>query len=157
MLQFFTSLEGTSFATWLRESNTIWAYPTVLTLHTVGLALLVGASMALDLRLLGFARRIPVATLSKSFRVMWFGFWLNLITGLMLFAADASTKGTTRLFAFKLGLVAVGVASVLLIERVVFRSDPERASATWPARTLAAVSLLVWVAAITAGRFMAYV
>ena len=70
MLQFFTSLESTSFATWLRESNTIWAYPTVLTLHTVGLALLVGASMALDLRLLGFAPRIPVATLSKSFRVM---------------------------------------------------------------------------------------
>ena len=157
MLQFFTSLESSTFATWLRESNTIWAYPMVLTLHTVGLALLVGASMALDLRLLGFAPRIPVATLSKSFRVMWFGFWLNLVSGLMLFAADASTKGTTRLFAFKLVLVAVGVGSVLLIERVVFGGDPERASTTWPARTLAAVSLVVWVAAITAGRFMAYV
>jgi hypothetical protein len=88
---------------------------------------------------------------------MWFGFWLNLITGLMLFAADASTKGATRLFIFKLGLVAVGVGSVLLIERVVFGGDPERASTTWPARTLAVVSLVVWGAAITAGRFMAYV
>ena len=157
MLQFFTSLESTSFATWLRESNTIWAYPMVLTLHTGGLALLVGASMALDLRLLGFAPGIPVATLSKSFRVMWFGFWLNLITGLMLFVADASTKGATRLFAFKLGLVAAGVASVFLIERVVFGGDPERTSTTWRARTLAGVSLVIWVAAITAGRFMAYV
>lgn len=157
MLQLFTSLESTSFAIWLRESNTIWAYPTVLTLHTVGLALLVGASMALDLRLLGFAPRIPVAALSKSFRVMWFGFWLNLATGLMLFAADASTKGATRLFAFKLGLVVMGVVSVLLIERVVFRGDPERASTRWPARGLAAASLVVWLAAITAGRFMAYV
>lgn len=156
-MSFLTTLESTSFASWLRESNTIWAYPTVLTLHTVGLALLVGASAALDLRLLGFAPRIPVAALSKSFRVMWFGFWLNLITGLMLFAADASTKGATRLFIFKLGLVAVGVGSVLLIERVVFGGDPERASTTWPARTLAVVSLVVWGAAITAGRFMAYV
>ncbi len=156
-MSFLTTLESTSFATWLRESNTIWAYPTVLTLHTVGLALLVGASAALDLRLLGFAPRIPVAALSKSFRVMWFGFWLNLITGLMLFAADASTKGATRLFVFKLGLVAVGVASVLLIERVVFGGDPERAEHAWPARALAVVSLVVWGAAITAGRFMAYV
>ena len=157
MSQLFTSLESTSFAIWLRESNTIWAYPTVLTLHTVGLALLVGASMALDLRLLGFAQRIPVATLSKSFRVMWFGFWLNLTTGVMLFTADASTKGATRLFAFKLALVTAGVASVLLIERVVFRGDPERASTRWPARALAVTSLVVWIAAITAGRFMAYV
>ena len=156
-MSFLTTLESTSFAAWLRESNTIWAYPTVLTLHTVGLALLVGASAALDLRLLGFAPGIPVAALSKSFRVMWFGFWLNLVTGLMLFAADASTKGATRLFVFKLGLVAVGVASVLLIERVVFGGDPERAVARWPARALAVVSLVVWGAAITAGRFMAYV
>jgi hypothetical protein len=88
---------------------------------------------------------------------MWFGFWLNLATGLMLFAADASTKGATRLFAFKLGLVVMGVVSVLLIERVVFRGDPERASTRWPARGLAAASLVVWLAAITAGRFMAYV
>lgn len=157
MLQYFTMLESTSFATWLRESNTIWAYPMVLTLHTVGLALLVGASMALDLRILGFAPRVPMAALSKSFRIMWVGFWVNLTSGLMLFTADASTKGATRLFAFKLGLVAVGVASVLLIERVVFRDDPEGASGRWPARGLAVVSLVVWIAAITAGRFMAYV
>lgn len=157
MLDIFTTIENTAFASWLRESNTIWAYPMILTLHTVGLALLVGASMALDLRILGFAPRVPLAALSKSFRVMWVGFWVNLVSGLMLFAADASTKGATRLFAFKLGLVAVGVASVLLIERMVFRGDPEGASGTWPARGLAVVSLVVWVAAITAGRFMAYV
>ena len=108
-MSFLTTLESTSFATWLRESNTIWAYPTVLTLHTVGLALLVGAS-ALDLAL-GFAPRIPLR-LSKSFRVMWFGFWLNLITGLMLFAADASTKGRhVSSFQARAGGVGVGACS----------------------------------------------
>ena len=47
MTDFFATLENLQFSTWLRESNSIWAYPTMLTLHTIGLALLVGASAAL--------------------------------------------------------------------------------------------------------------
>jgi len=56
MQELFATIEGSNVSTWLRESNTIWAYPLVLTLHTVGLALLVGANTTLDLRLLGFGR-----------------------------------------------------------------------------------------------------
>ena len=58
MTDFLTAVENSAFSTWLRESNSIWAYPTVLTLHTIGLALLVGANAALDLRVLGVGRRI---------------------------------------------------------------------------------------------------
>ena len=49
MMEYLAALEGSAFSTWLRESTSIWAYPTVLTLHTVGLAVLVGANWALDL------------------------------------------------------------------------------------------------------------
>jgi|KBSMisStandDraft_5_1062788.scaffolds.fasta_scaffold65786_3 hypothetical protein len=159
MQELFATIEGSNVSTWLRESNTIWAYPLVLTLHTVGLALLVGANTTLDLRLLGFGRRIPLSVMQQSFRVMWAGFWINAISGAFLFAADATTKGSTRLFALKLGLVLLGVIVIVATRRTVFVEgiDVDGISVSGLAKTLAVLSLLIWVTAITAGRLMAYV
>ena len=92
MMALLAALEHTAFATWVREANTVWAYPTVLTLHTVGLAVLVGANAAVDLRFLGFGRQIALAEMERFFPAMWAGFWLNAITGAMLFTIDATTK-----------------------------------------------------------------
>jgi hypothetical protein len=156
MQDLFFNLESSSIATWLRESNTIWAYPMVLTLHTVGLALLVGANTTLDLRLLGFGRSIPLAVMARSFRVMWIGFWINAVSGALLFVADATTKGSTRLFAMKLGLVVLGVVVIMATRRVAFGKDAEGATVSGLAKGLAALSLVIWVAAIAAGRLMAY-
>ena len=156
-MEFLSTLESSGLATWLRESNSIWGYPTILTLHTVGLALLVGANTVLDLRLLGFATRLPLEELSRAFRVMWIGFWLNAVSGAMLFVADATTRGTSRLFIGKLFLVGFGVLVIIAIRRQVFGAAPARPSIGLTAKLLAATSLLVWVAAITAGRLMAYV
>lgn len=155
-MQWLTALQGTMFATWVRESNSIWAYPTILTLHTVGLGILVGANWALDLRLLGVARRVPLAPLRQLFPVMWFGFWVNAATGFMLFAPDATTKGATMLFVTKLGLVLLAVIAVKLTDRIVFGRDAEPARVTNTARLLAVASLLLWAAAIATGRYMAY-
>jgi hypothetical protein len=60
-MQFLASIEHSGFGTWVREAPTIWAYPTVLFLHTVGLAFLVGINVAIDLRILGVARSMPLA------------------------------------------------------------------------------------------------
>ena len=89
MHEYLTALEQTGLATWVRESNSLWAYPTVLTLHTVGLGVLVGANWALDFRLLGVAPRVPLAPLRRLFPLMWFGFWINAVTGVLLLMADA--------------------------------------------------------------------
>lgn len=156
MMDVLTTLEGSAFSTWLRESSTVWAYPTVLTLHTVGLAVLVGASWALDLRVLGFVEGIPLSALQKTFPAMWIGFWVNAISGVMLFAADATTKGTTTLFLSKLGLIVIGVLTIFLIKRTVYGRG-ELARIGLSAKALAVTSLLVWIAAIAAGRWMAYV
>lgn len=156
-MDILSSLESSGFSIWLRESNSIWGYPTILTLHTVGLALLVGANAVLDLRLLGFAQRLPLEELSRAFRVMWIGFWLNAVTGAMLFAADATTRGTSRLFIGKLFLVAFGVLVIVAIRRQVFGVTPDRPRIGARAKLLAVTSLAVWIAAITAGRLMAYV
>jgi hypothetical protein len=157
MMEWLTAVEGSGFAIWVRESNSIWAYPTVLTLHTVGLGLLVGANWALDLRLLGVGPNIPLAPLRRLFPAMWIGFWLNAVTGVMLFAAEATTKGTTTIFMVKLGLVAVAVAVMRLTERSVYGRGLPIAAVTGTARALAAVSVVLWMAAIATGRFMAYV
>ncbi len=98
MMELLATLEASGFGTWLRESGSIWAYPAVLTLHTMGLGVLVGASTVLALRLLGCAPRIPLEPLQALFPIMWFGFWVNAITGVALFVADATTKGTTTVF-----------------------------------------------------------
>jgi len=155
MMNLLAALENSSFSIWLRGSPSLFAYPAVLTLHTLGLGVLVGTCMVLDLRILGFASAVPLATFAKSFRVMWLGFWVNALSGALLFAADATTKGTTTVFFAKLGLIVVGVATIPMIRRAIFRNG---AGAVTPgARRLAVVSLIVWVAAIAAGRLMAYV
>lgn len=142
---------------WLLGSNSIWAYPTVLTLHTFGMMVLVGACAVLDLRLLGFGRGIPLDSMQTLFRVMWGGFWLNLVTGSMLFAADATKRGTSTIFMVKLSLIALGVITIVLIKRDVYGKSPVPVTVSGTAKLLAIASLLVWGAAITAGRLLAYI
>jgi hypothetical protein len=157
MMEILASLEATGFSTWVKESSTIWAYPTILTLHTVGLGVLVGAAWAVDLRVLGVAQKIPLDTLAKLFPIMWIGFWVNTISGVVLFAADATTKGTTTIFMWKLGLIVVGVLTIVLLRRDLYKKGPAPGRIGGHARLLAVTSLLVWMVAIAAGRFMAYV
>jgi hypothetical protein len=153
MTDFLSAIENLPLSAWVRESNSIWAYPTMLTLHTVGLALLVGASAALDLRVLGWGQALALADLRPLFRWMWIGFWVNALSGVVLLMADASTKAAAPMFLIKLGLVAIGVAAMAAQKRETFAP----AAATAPgARSLALVSLTVWFTAIFAGRLMAY-
>ena len=151
------SLDQSAFSTWLLSSNSIWAYPTVLTLHTFGMMVLVGSALMIDLRLLGFGRAIPISSLERMFRIMWGAFWLNLFTGTMLFIADASKRATQPLFLLKLLLVASGIATIVLIRRRVFNGTKEPLVIGGDAKGLALTSLLVWCAAVTAGRLLAYV
>ena len=157
MMELLQALEGSAFSTWLRESPSIWAYPAILTLHTVGLGVLVGANWMVDLRVLGFARAIPGSVLSRAFPMMWAGFWLNAATGALLFAGDPTTKGTTAVFMGKLVLVAVGVVLMIALKRKLHGRDIDAGTAIPGVKALAATSLALWVAAIAAGRWMAYV
>ena len=157
MMELLQALEGSPFSAWVRESPSIWAYPTILTLHTVGLGVLVGANWMVDLRVLGFARAIPGSVLSRAFPMMWAGFWLNAVTGAVLFAGDPTTKGTTAVFMGKLVLVAVGVVLMIALKRRLRGRDIDAGTAIPGVKALAATSLVLWIAAIAAGRWMAYV
>ena len=150
-------IEATALATWVRESPSLWAYPTVLTLHTVGLGIVVGASTVVDLRLLGYARRIRLASLVPLFRLMAVAFALNAATGIMLFMADATTKSKQPVFFVKLLLIFAALWCTMQVRKVVGANDAQ-GDVDVPARAyrLAWITLLLWAGAITAGRLMAY-
>ena len=158
MADFTVWLEGSALGVWTRESGSLWAYPTILTLHTVGLGIVVGANAVVDFRLLGFAPRLPVPSLTPLFRFMWFGFALNALTGVVLFIAEATTRAKQPVFYIKLMLIALALVNTALIQTVVFRDPALLESDIIPrrGRRLATVSLLLWTGAITAGRLMAY-
>jgi hypothetical protein len=150
-------LSGTTFARWINESESLFAYPGMLFFHTFGLAIVVGISIAVDLRLLGFATRIPLTSMRALFRYLWLGFWINAVSGAMLFAADAPRKAQNPLFEIKLALVALGVMVTAFVYRHLLRveREPREPERTGP-KLMAIASLLIWTAAIAAGRLIAY-
>jgi hypothetical protein len=150
MASVLTQLEQSGLATWIRESGVLYGYPLILFLHTLGLSTVVGISTAIDLRLLGIASNIPLASLDKLFGLVWAGFALTAVTGTMLFVSDATKHASNPAFFVKLAFVAGGVATVALVRSRVFQRQQSGA-------LLAAASLGCWLVALSAGRLMAYV
>src|SRR5262245_57706603 len=155
-------IESFGIAVWLRESPSVWAHPTVLTLHTTGMAVLVGAAYVLDLRILGIGRNVPLSSYRWIFTLVAVGLTVNICTGLLLFVKNATSWGTALPFFIKMILVIASVGTLLPIRKYVLQgeaaglsADARRAEAG-RARMLAIVSILVWSGAVTAGRLLAY-
>lgn len=155
--QFLEAIENTGFSTWLRESESPFAFYFILLFHTFGLALLVGPSVVVDLRLLGVAPSIPIQPLRKFFRIMWAGFAINATTGVLLVIAYPTKSLTNLDFYIKLSIIALAVWVMYRIQREVFE-DSKLSEEDMLARgaTLAKYSLVLWFGAITAGRLLAY-
>ena len=154
---FLQAVELSGFSTWVRESSSLWAYPGVLFLHTLGLAFVVGMSVAISLRVLGVGSAAPIKPMEKFFPVMWAGFWINTFSGTILLAIDATNKLSSPVFYIKMSCIVLAVIAVQLTRNRVFRDpDTETKGVTTSARILAAVSIALWLGAIVAGRLMAY-
>jgi hypothetical protein len=111
----------------------------------------------IDLRILGFAPALPLAPMRKLLPLMWVAFWLNAATGTILMVIDATTKLRNPDFFVKMAFIFAAVIVQRLIEKRVLRDPPVDAPLTANARMLAALSLVCWLGAITAGRLLAYV
>lgn len=155
---FLEAIQESSFAIAISTSDSIWGYAFILTLHTVGLAMVMGASIVFDLRVLGVGHQFPVATFKKISGILWTGFIINAITGVVLFTTNAVTFGLQRTFYLKLTFILVAMVVGVRNRASVF-GDPASLAGNFPggARTLAALSLALWIGATFAGRYMAYV
>ena len=149
---FLLWFESTTFSIWVRESPSIFAFPMILAVHTIGLGLLAGINSALDLRILGIAKGIPVLEFRRFLPVMWLGLWLNVSSGILLLIAYPTKALTNPVFYLKLALIAVA----LRILRAVRRRALTEGAAPGTVKALAAWSLVCWASVITAGRLLAY-
>jgi len=155
MESFFEWLQGLSIANWIATDESIWSFPLILFLHSVGMGLTAGVMFMICLRLVGIGRPLPVSSMRMLFRIFWAGFVLNAITGSLLFAAHATITGNQPIYYAKLGLIAIGVALTFPLQKFV---DGDGSDGSIPAgvKGMAAVGLAVWVGVITTGRFIAY-
>ncbi len=149
---FFRWIETTAFSVWLVESPSLWAFPAVLAAHTIGLGLLAGLNVALDLRLLGAAHDIPPRSFIRFLPVMRLGLWMNVATGIALLLAYPTKALTNPVFYLKLTLIGVAL-TVLRNILLRIRAGETNSQAM---KVLAAASLILWASAITAGRLLAY-
>jgi len=152
------AVENAGFSQWVKQSGSLWAFPGILLMHTYGMAVLVGVIAGIDLKILGLMPALPLSPLRKFLPLVWIAFWVNAITGTILLAADATMKLTNPDFGVKMAFIVVAVIVQLMIQKRVF-GDPEvdRRPLSSNAKMLAAMSLVCWLGAITAGRLLAYV
>lgn len=157
-MDFLLRLEQSGFFSWVRESTSLFAFPGILLLHTIGMGLVVGISAGIDLRILGIAPALPLAPMEKFFPVLWIGFWINAVTGTILLLADATTKLANADFYVKMVFIALALINQRMLKTRVFR-DPliDNRPLSANVKILAVTSLFFWLGAITAGRLMAYV
>jgi hypothetical protein len=150
-------LENTWLSATLRDSPNVFLYPTILALHTLGLAFFVGVSAAIALRVLGVASAVPLAPLKKFYPIMWTGFGFNAVSGVLLLLIEP-TKFLT-MFDFYLKLLAIAGA-VYCNQALYVRCFGGAASVdSRPAaaeKRLAIAVLFLWGVSITAGRLTAY-
>ncbi len=157
-MAFLHWVQDSGLATWLRETETIWGEDFILVLHALGMAFLVGLNAAIDLRILGAARRLPLAPMEKFFPLMYAAFWVNAASGVMLLTAYPIRAFINPGFYVKMGGVALGILCLRRIKRQVFGNPAnlDRRPVALDGKILAGASLLSWGVTITAGRMMAY-
>jgi hypothetical protein len=153
---FFRSLQDSAFTEWFLGSDSIWTYPTVLTLHTVGMAILVGASFVIHLRVLQVARDVPLRRLLPLYRFIWIGFAINLLSGLILFVTEAADRIADPVFYVKMASIAAALWLGVIVKRRTIDRPGAPDVTTGLCRSMAAASLALWTIAIVAGRLMAY-
>jgi hypothetical protein len=142
----------------------LWLYPSIETVHLVGIGLLFGSIAVFDLRLLGFSRGISVKQLARHV-LPWSAaaFVLIIPSGLLMFTAHATELIDSEVFVLKMLLIMAGGLNAALFHTITFRTadvwDTEEMRKLPPppsVRAFAAISLLLWISVIACGRLLAY-
>jgi hypothetical protein len=152
-------LSETPFSAVMRES--VWAEPVVETVHVLTLTLFLGFVLFLDLRLLDVTlRRKRVSEMFAQFNPWLFGgFAVMIVTGLLLFSADPVSFYSTLFFKLKMIMLVLAGLNVVLFNATLGRriSEWDQAPRTpWKVKLAGAISLLLWVSIVAAGRGIAY-
>jgi len=136
------------------------AFPASETLHFIGLSLLFGSLLLVDLRALGFFKGLPLLTLHKLVPLAIAGFVLNLVTGILFIALDPMVYFGNTAFLWKMVLIGVAGVNALAFEFLVFRPLAAGNTAIEGGSLIkfsAALSLLLWCGVLVLGRLIPFV
>jgi hypothetical protein len=152
------ALEHSALGEVMRQA--MWLYPIANVLHVLAVVALVGSILAFDLRLMGAAKSLPVTSLARLLLpISAVGLVVAVVTGALLFTADATAVWNNPVFVYKLALIALGLVNITVFHFGVWRSAYHWAAdapAPLPAVAGAAVSIVSWAATATLGRLIAY-
>lgn len=159
LIDLFQMIERTSFGEFVRITPNL--YPILMALHVLGIAMLVGPAMVVDLRLLGIGSRyLSITALARMLLpVSRTGFGVVVLTGSCMFAGVALTVGSSAAAKWKAGLLILALLNVAVFHHGIYRSVETWAkSSRTPiaAKISALISMLAWTGVIFAGRFLAY-
>jgi hypothetical protein len=157
-MDFLIWLESTTVANAIRTS--VWMYPAFETAHYIGLAMLVGGIMLIDLRLLGLARSLPLRSMLGLLPWVWAGLIVNFVSGSLIFIYGATNFGTSPAFGLKMVLILLAGINALIFTIAAARSgsawiDAGRVPVS--IKLIATASFVLWLGVVTTGRWMAYV
>ena len=153
----FKTIEESGISSWIRDSPSIFAFWFILSIHAIGMGLLVGASVVIDLRILGVARDLPLSPLKGLYSIIWIGFWIQVASGSLLLIAYPTKALTNPNFYLKLTLIGLAVALMQKMKTRVFTDTTlSDADMMRKGKNLATWSLVLWAGAVTAGRLLAY-
>ena len=159
-MAFLEWLEALPLSEWVAQSEV--GYPSMLSIHSIGMSAVVGLLLMLDLRVLGLAPKIPIAAFRKFMPFAWAGFILNLVSGVLLFNSTAHRLVDNWPFLSKMAcvLAAGGVTFLLwrhLDQGLAASNGGQTLVFSRQAKALAWASIILWVLAIIFGRLIAYV
>jgi hypothetical protein len=145
-----------------RLMHAAWVWPAAESLHFIGLSLLVGTIGLFDLRLLGFARRVPILAMHRLVPWGLLGFAVNDVTGAAFLMAEPDQYVYNPAFQLKLLFIAVAGLNALTfywtsysrVAALNATAGPQQAPRA--ARIVAAVSLSLWMFVIVAGRLLTF-
>ncbi len=140
--------------------SSIWLFPALETLHFLGLCILFGSMLVVDLRMLGYMRGVAVAATFPFIHTAIFGFSINLITGIWFFCIDPFRYYVNISFRIKMVLILLaGINALLfwLLEKKKLEALPAGSSTDVMTKSIALASLIFWVLIIICGRMMPYV
>lgn len=137
-----------------------WAFPTAEIFHFLGLCLLIGALLVVDLRVLGVGRSVPFEVFRPFTKFAKVGLLLNVVTGVAFVASDPNNYWDNPAFRWKMALVALGALNAFAFEFLQQRSESGAATGAvegLAGKALAVASLTIWAVVIVLGRFLPYV
>ena len=156
-MSFLEILESTAFSQWVLTS--MLGFPTMIALHSVGMAVAAGLTIVVTLYLNRFISGIAGANLPGILRIATWGFMLNLVTGLTLFVSRGSDYITNTTFLVKMLLVLISGTILLWLKSHLaeLAKGSREVCNSVPARRMSLVASATWIGAIVTGRLIAYV